>query len=112
MSTILVGNVEKDYFEKQPSEKLSFSVDFTEDLGSGVTVVDYSVHAVDSSGTSVDTTVLSGYSESGGVLTVGVKGGISGNIYTLTSRVTAAQTLPSGVSKMYEADIDMRVGEK
>ena len=109
MAEITVGNVEKNYFTKQPSEKFTITVDFTAPLGSGVTVADYSVHATDSSGTSVDTTVLAGYSESNGVLTVGVRGGTSGRVYTLTSKVTAAQTMPSGASKVYEADVYMRV---
>ena len=112
MSTIKVGNIERNYFTKQPSEIMTFTVDFTEELGSGVTVAAYSVNATDDSGTSVNTTVLAGYSESLGIVTVGVRQGTSGEVYTITSKVTAAQTAPSGVSKRYEADIRMRVEQK
>ena len=109
MSRLFVGNIEKNYFEKQPTEKIGVTVDFTEDLGSAGSVDAYSVHACDSSGTSVDTTVLAGYSESDGVITFGTKGGTSGQIYTLTSQVTSDQTLPDGSAEKYEADVYMRV---
>ena len=112
MSTIKVGNIERNYFTKQPGEKYTYDLDFTEELGSGVTVIDYVVHATDQSGTSVDTTVLAGYTESSGVLTVGVKGGTAGKVYTLTATVTASATLPNGNRKEYEGDIFMRVEEK
>lgn len=109
--TITVGNVERNYFTKQPWERRSFTVDFGQVLGSGVTVATYDVNAKDSSGVSVNTTILSGSTVTrAGVVTVGVKAGTSGQIYTLTSKVSAAQYVPSGVSKRYEADIYMRVG--
>ncbi|MFH1623558.1 MAG: hypothetical protein ABID54_00190 [Pseudomonadota bacterium] len=111
MSKILVDNVEKNHFEKQPWEKLSITVDFTEDLGAG-SVLTYAVNATDSSGTSVDTTVLAGYSESAGVVTVGVKGGTSGMIYTITSKVTSDQTLPDATNPRFEADVHMRVADQ
>jgi len=113
MSTILVGNVEKDHFEKQPSEKMNVTVDFAEDLGSSGNVTAYSVHAIDDSGVSVDATILSGYHEQDGIVTFGVQSGENGKIYTITSKVTSDQTLPDNVTgEMFEADIFMRVSEK
>lgn len=108
MSTVLVGNVKRNYFEKQPWERMNITVDFTQDLGSG-SVTAHTVNAKDSSGTSVDTTILSGYSESAGVVTVGVKAGTSGTVYTITSKVTSDQTLPDGDAERFEADVYMRV---
>ena len=112
MSRLFVGNVEKDYFEKQPSERHNITVDFTEDLGTAASVGSYSVHAIDESGTSVDITVLAGYSESGGVVTFGTKGGTSGKIYTITSQVTSDQILPDSTYEKFEADVYMRVLNK
>lgn len=109
MATLLVGNIEKDDFEKQSSERVVFTVDFAEELGSSGSISSYSIHAVNSSGTSVDTTVLGGYSQSGSVLTVGAKAGESGEVYTITSKVTSDQILPDGTAQVFEADVKMKV---
>ena len=107
---ITVGNIERNYFTKQPWGRKTFTVDFGQVLGSGGTVSENDVNATDSSGTSVNTIILAGSTFTrAGVVTVGVKGGSSGEVYTITSQVSAAVLAPSGVSKRYEADIYCRI---
>lgn len=106
--TIKVGNVERDYFEKLPSETFSITIDFANDIGSG-SVDSYSANAEDSSGASVGTTIIDGVSESNGVLRVGVKNGTADQIYTIVSSVTTNQTTPSGNPYSFDAKIKMRV---
>ena len=110
--TITVGNIERNYFTKQPWERKIFTIDFSQPLGSGVTASECDVNATDASGTSVNTTILSGTTFTrAGIVTIGVKAGTSGKIYTITSQVSAAAYAPSGANKRYEADIFMRVSE-
>ena len=108
MATLLVNNIEKSDFEKQPHEIFSITIDFTDELDSG-NVTAYSVQAWDSDGTDATATVTDGISEAAGVVTIGIKNGSDGETYTITSKVTSDTTTPSGTPYVFEADIKMKV---
>ena len=109
MAILKVNNVEKDDIDKQPWEKLSITIDFTDELGTGASVASFTTLVYDSSGTSVGTIILAGVSESSGVITIGLQAGVAGTNYTVTSRVTSDQTLPDASAQRFEADVKLVV---
>jgi hypothetical protein len=109
VAILKVNNIEKNDIEKQPWEKLSISLDWSDELGSGATIAAFTTLVYDASGTSVGTTIIAGVSESSEIVTIGLEGGTDGTVYTVTSQVTSDQNMPDGNPQRFEADVKMTV---
>lgn len=96
------------FFRKQPSEAFNITVDFTDRLGSGESIVSQTVTVTDETGASVTASDVTGdMSESGGVVTLWVKGGTDRKRYTLEVKVETDTSSPGE----HEMDIIMEVIE-
>jgi hypothetical protein len=109
MTILKVDNIEKNDIEKQPWEMFNITIDWSDELGSGAGLNTFSTIVYDESGTSVGTTILNGVSATSTVVTIGLQGGSHGSAYTVVSRVTSDQVLPSGDPERFEADIKLTV---
>lgn len=106
-----VNNVERKTFEKQPWESFNISIDFSDELGSGNTILSYSINAFDGDG-NVDTSILADVSEAHEVIAVGIKGGTDGTVYTVQSKVTSTATCPNGDNRRHMSTLGLKVTEK
>jgi hypothetical protein len=109
MAVLLVDNIVKNDVEKQPTENIVITIDFTDELGSSGSISGYTTTAFDDSGTSVGTTILAGHTESSGIVSIGLTAGTHGETYTITSSVTSDQLLPDGNPQTFEADVKLKV---
>ena len=93
------------YFDKQPWEEFSITVDFASlRLDSGESISTTVVTAVDCDDDSdVTSEIIGSDSEAAGIVTVGVKGGTDGSRYRITVRVTTDS------ANKFEADIVMEI---
>ena len=89
---------------KQPAEKISVSVDFTNRMGTSETVSSQTVKAFDKAGTDVSTTLVDSSSSSGKVITAVIKAaGTDGENYDLQFQVTGSS------GNIYEEDVVLAV---
>jgi hypothetical protein len=102
-------------FKKQPNEQYNIEVDFSKELNKVSAVISSKEVIATLNGTDVTDAVIEGSNISSTEMSViiGVKGGLTGNTYKITVRVTSNEDLDSSLSEkcVYEADILMIVFE-
>lgn len=95
-----------DNFVKQPNEKFTFSINFSNTLDIDEIIDSYVVTAylgdIDMTSTVIDSTTVDATTD---IIRVRVKGGTTGNKYKITTLVT------TDVGDIYEKDILMKVCE-
>ena len=98
--------------EKQPAEKLTIAVDFTEDLGSSETISGTEILALDlNDGSDASSTILEGSAQildgdqTASRIAQKVKAGSNGKRYKITLRATTS------ASHIFEADVIMTIRE-
>jgi len=95
------------YFEKQPDEIYSFSVDFGDVLDTDETISSKSAIAIDlSDNTIVTSTVIESSAIDGDSVTVKVKDGLDGESFKITVKATTS------LLNTFEEDIIMNIIEE
>ncbi len=101
------------YLEKQPSEKITFSVDFAKDLGSSEEISSVAVTAIDTAdGSDVSGTILNGSAQiqngdqTNSKVAQKVKAGTGGATYKISFEATTDDP------HVFESDLNLRVKEQ
>lgn len=93
-----------DIFTKQPNEKFTISIDYTNRLNTGETISSYTVIAYLST-IDVTSTVIDAHTNDVDNVRIRVKAGTTGNKYKITTVIT------TNLGNAYEKDILMKVCE-
>ncbi|HUW49217.1 MAG TPA: hypothetical protein VMW36_10785 [Patescibacteria group bacterium] len=104
--------VSPDSLQKQPYEQFNISVDFKKQLASDETITDVTVSATDSSDADATTTIVEGSQIVGQTIKVGIMGGVTGETYKLTCKITTDAIMPGGNFEQYEGDVSIIVVEE
>ena len=100
-------------FTKQPYEEWVIGISFKKRLSSEEVITAKTVLATLTTEDDSTTAIIAG-SEIGtgqwaGYVLVGIKGGVNGNTYKITTRVTTNKQLPDASYQKFESDINMKV---
>ena len=98
-------------FQKQSYEEFSIEVKFDKQMASSETITTQTATAT-LNGVDVSSTIIASSSISGQSVIVGIKGGINGNDYKITTKIVTDAALPDGTYAKYESDIIMAVREE
>ena len=80
----------EQFINKHASEKLNHEFDFRDELTSGASISSRSVTALDSTGASATSTIVSSSAISGTKVTAVLQAGTSGQTYRVTFQATAS----------------------
>jgi len=101
-------------FTKQPYEEFVIGISFKKRLDSDETITAKTVTATLSSADATSTVIAGseiGTDEYAGYILIGVKGGVTGSTYKITTKITTDKQLPDDSYQKFESDINMRIVE-
>lgn len=93
-----------DNFTKQPNEKYTISIDFTNILATNETIYSYTIVAY-LSNTDMTSTVIDTHTNTTTAVSIRTMGGVDGNNYKITTKIV------TNLNNIFEKDIQMEVRE-
>ncbi len=97
---------------KQPWESFTIKFDFSKQLESTELITSSDVLGTYSTEGDSTTEIIAGTLNFSNYVNVGVKGGITGRSYKVTTRIITDKQLPDGTYNKFESDITMSVIEE
>jgi len=99
-------------FSKQPYEEYTIKVEFGKQMDSTELITDSTVLATLSTEGDSTTTIVAGTKNYSDYVNVGVKGGVNGNSYKITTRIVTDKQLPDATYNKFESDVILTIVEE
>lgn len=99
-------------FDKQPYEEYTIKVDFNKQMDSTELITDSTVLATLSTEGDSTTAIVAGTMNYSDYVNVGVKGGVNGKSYKVTTRIVTDKQLPDGSYNKFESDVTLNIIEE
>lgn len=97
---------------KQPYETFTIKFDFSKQLESAELITDSTVLATFSNEGDFTADMIAGTLNYSNYVNVGIKGGVNGKSYKITTRIITNKQLPDGTYNHFESDIILTIVEE
>ena len=99
-------------FSKQPYEEYTIKVDFNKQMDSTELITDSTVLATLSTEGDYTSIMIAGTKNYADYVNIGVKGGVNGVSYKITTRIVTDKQLPDGTYNKFESDVILSIVEE
>jgi hypothetical protein len=99
-------------FNKQPYEEYTIKVEFKKQMDSTELITDSTVLATLTSEGDSTSLIIAGTMNYSNYVNVGVKGGVDGVAYKISTRIVTDKQLPDGTYNKFESDVTLSIIEE
>jgi len=99
-------------FTKQPYESYTIKVDFNKQMDSTELITDSTVLGTLTTEGDSTTLLVAGTMNYADYVNIGVKGGVNGVSYKITTRIVTDKQLPDGTYNKFESDVTLNIVEE